>query len=143
MLSGARPTCANLALRTGSPPPNSLSLNCETISLRSEAHRETPQPTRMKNSQLTDREDTNNPIDSHTNDPLALVLPAGSSRADNLHPNVDGRLLAEAHDLRARAPVPAHEGLVGAGGDEVLGRERDGADAVEVACELLEGCECE
>ena len=138
MLSGARPTCANLVLRTGSPPPNSLSLNCETISLRSVARRQTPRLTRMKNNQLTDRKDTDDPIDSHTNDPLTLVLPTGPSRDDNLHPNIDRRLLAEPHDLCARAPVPAHEGLVGAGRDEVLGRERDGADAVEVACKLLE-----
>ena len=97
----------------------------------------------MQNSRLTDREDANDPIDSHTNDPLALVLPTGSSRADDLHPNIDRRLLAEAHDLRARAPVPAHQGLVGAGRDEILGRQRDSADAVEVSCELLEGSEGE
>ena len=92
----------------------------------------------MEDSQLTDREDANYPINRHTNDPLALVLPTGPSRANDLYPDIDRRLLAEAHDLRARAPVPAHEGLVGAGRDKVLGRERDGADAIEVSCEWLE-----
>ena len=37
MLSGARPTIVNFAFRTGSPPPSSLNLNCDTISLRSKS----------------------------------------------------------------------------------------------------------
>ena len=71
-------------------------------------------------------------------DAFALVFPARATGTDDLHADVDSRLLAEPDDLGARAPVPAHEGLVGAGRDEVLGRERDGADAVEMARELLE-----
>jgi hypothetical protein len=85
-----------------------------------------------------DRKHADDAVDRHADDALAF-----RTAPDELHADVDRRLLAEPHDLGAGAPVPADERLVSPGGDEVLGRERYGADPVEVAGELLEGREGE
>jgi hypothetical protein len=86
------------------------------------------------------RKHPNHPINGHTNDTFTLVR---RTRSDDLDSNVDRRLLAETDDLGTSAPIPAYKCLVCSSGYEIFGRERDGADAVKVARELLERCECD
>ena len=52
------------------------------------------------------------------------------------------RVLSKPTDLRPRTSIPAPERFISACAHEVLGGQSDGADTVEVACELLEGDEC-
>lgn len=88
----------------------------------------------------TDREHSDNAVDGHTNHPLSLVR---ASSPDDLHTNVDSRLLPEAHDLAARTPVPTHQCLIRSRRDEVLGRQCNGTNTIEMSSELLEGREGE
>ena len=83
----------------------------------------------------TDRENSDDAIDSHPNYPLTLFL---VQTRNDLHPDMNYPL-AKTNNLRPSPPVPANECLVCARGDEVFGGERD---AVQVAGELLKRCEC-
>ena len=90
---------------------------------------------------LTDGKHPNHPVNGDANDTLALFLATPATRTDELHTNVDRRLLAKANNLGAGTPIPAYECLVSTCRHQVLGRQCDRADAVEMASELLEGSE--
>ena len=87
---------------------------------------------------LTDREHAHDTINGHTDDTFALILPTRTARSDDLHADVDGGLLAKPHDLRACTPVPAHKRFVRARRDQVLRRERNGTNAIQVSRKLLQ-----
>ena len=52
-------------------------------------------------------------------------------------------MLSKPNNLRSRTSIPAPERFISACAHEVLGGQSDGTDTVEVACELLEGGECD
>lgn len=89
-------------------------------------------------TRLTDRENADYPVNGHADDTLAFILTARPGGTNDLHADIDGRLLPKPYDLRPRTPVPADERLIGTSGDEVLRRERDRTDAVEMAGKLLQ-----
>jgi hypothetical protein len=74
--------------------------------------------------------------------PTILSLHLRSTLHD-LHTNINSRLLSKHDNLRPCTQIPAHERFISACAHEVLGGQSDGADTVEVACELLEGGECD
>lgn len=135
MLFGAEPTLKSFEFNTGSPPPSSDNLNCEIISRRS-VHCDQIHPLHTVNTKtLTDRENSDDSINSHADHPLALIVRLISRIAsDKLYTDVDRCLLPEPNDLRACSPVPTDESLVSSCGNKILGRKRDSPDAVEMAC---------
>ena len=81
---------------------------------------------------LTDGKHPNHPVDGDTNNALALFLATPATRTDELHTNVDCRLLAKANNLGAGTPIPAYECLVRASANEVLRGQCDGANAIQM-----------
>ena len=98
MLSGAFPTLSNLALRTGSAPPNSESLNWEIISLLAFKCNNYLEPAILSNNPLrTNGEDTDNAINSNTDYPFSGF----SGTRYYLDANIDRCLLTKTNDLRS------------------------------------------
>ena len=139
MLSGALPTCNNFALRTGSLPPRSESLNWDTISLRSAIISDQLHFPHA-NIALTDREYSNNAVDSHTNYPLSIF---SASATNDLYTDVDGGLLTKSYKLGTGTPVPAYKCLISTSRNQVPGGEGNSSDTVQVPRELLKRCECQ
>lgn len=85
---------------------------------------------------------TDDAINRHAHEPFPNFFRKPRRRGpQNLHANILIRLLSKLDNLFAISPIPRHQRLVCTGRDEVLGRERDRSNAVQMTLKLLQRVE--